>query len=81
MSVSPGTLKMFDSLWNIASDGDLTENRAYETGEFSDLTIWVNDEEFNLHKLVVGGQSPILKEKIQGVVSCQNMPKYLMGSD
>ncbi|KUL90386.1 hypothetical protein ZTR_02041 [Talaromyces verruculosus] len=42
-----------------------TLKRAYETGEFSDLTICVDGKEFKLHKLVVGGQSPILKEKIK----------------
>ncbi|GAM35349.1 hypothetical protein TCE0_017f03620 [Talaromyces pinophilus] len=42
-----------------------TLKRAYETGEFSDLTIHVDGEEFELHKLVVGGHSPILKEKIK----------------
>lgn len=79
MIVSPATLKRFDSLWNIACDGDLTKNRAYETGEFSDLTIRVDGEEFKLHKLVVGGQSLILKEKIKDKVSCPNIRKYLLG--
>jgi hypothetical protein len=79
MIVSPDILKRFDSLRNIARDGDLTKTRAYETGEFSDLTIHVDGEEFELHKLVVGGHSPILKEKIKDEVRCPNIPKYLMG--
>lgn len=49
----------------------LTRIRAFESGEFSDVTIWVDDEEFKLHKLVVGGKSSVLKEMFKDVVAVE----------
>lgn len=54
---------------SVASGGNLIEIRAYNSSEFSDLTIVFEHYTFKLHKVVIFGQSPILRALCDGKVS------------
>ncbi|KAF5016909.1 hypothetical protein F66182_11261 [Fusarium sp. NRRL 66182] len=51
---------------SVASGGNLIEIRAYNSSEFSDLTIVFEHYTFKLHKVVIFGQSPILRALCDG---------------
>lgn len=54
---------------SVASGENLIEVRAYNSREFSDLTIVFEFYTFKLHKVIIFGQSPILRALCDGKVS------------